>query len=403
MAFPHAPPHAAAVAALTPAQPTAAASALVVTWSRMRAELPRMLVVLVVLCFAIAMLLNALNGRWVSTHLVYSFAIGTSCTVLTQALRLALAGISDLLRGRFGLPPDPSACRPSWRFVIPATLIGVVLGMPLGLWIADAITGFETGSLFGGSGDARVTIAMTLLGTAVSVLAISSIERLGAARADAEAARRQAAENQLRLLQSQLEPHMLFNTLATLRVLIGSDVREAQAMLDRLIAYLRATLNASRTPLHPLATEFARVADYLALMALRMGPRLDVALDLPAALRDTPVPPLVLQPLVENSIQHGLEPKVAGGRITVSARAEGGVLVLEVRDSGIGLQAAPAHETRAPTSGTGFGLTGIRERLVTLYGNRASLALAEAETGGVVATLRIPLAAGPDPARRVQP
>ena len=116
---------------------------------------------------------------------------------------------------------------------------------------------------------------------------------------------------------------MLFNTLANLRALIGVDPPAAQHMLDRLNAYLRATLNASRATQHPLSAEFARLADYLELMALRMGPRLQVTLDLPDALADVPVPPLLLQPLVENAIQHGLEPRVQGGALTVRAWRQG--------------------------------------------------------------------------------
>ena len=130
---------------------------------------------------------------------------------------------------------------------------------------------------------------------------------------------------------------MLFNTLANLRVLIGLDAPRAQAMLDHLNAYLRATLGASRAPWHPLSAEFDRLADYLALMAVRMGPRLQVVLDLPDELRRLPLPPLLLQPLVENAIKHGLEPKVAGGRIEVGARRDGDMLELSVRDSGVGI------------------------------------------------------------------
>jgi len=121
---------------------------------------------------------------------------------------------------------------------------------------------------------------------------------------------------------------MLFNTLANLRVLMTLDPPRAQAMLDHLIRYLRATLGASHAALHPLATEFAHLGDYLALMALRMGPRLQVQLHLPDTLRQHPVPPLLLQPLVENSIRHGLEPQVAGGRIEVSAALQAGQLLL---------------------------------------------------------------------------
>jgi sensor histidine kinase YesM len=231
------------------------------------------------------------------------------------------------------------------------------------------------------------------------LVVISTQERLASARTQAEAAQRQAAETQLRLLQSQLEPHMLFNTLANLRVLVGVDPARAQAMLDHLIAYLRATLGASRTAAHPLATEFERVDDYLALMAVRMGPRLQVLLDLPEDLRALSVPPMLLQPLVENAIKHGLEPKVQGGRIEVRARREGTTLRLTVRDTGVGLQEAaspplaPSAPAAHPGSNTGgFGMSQVRERLATLYGGQASATLAPATDadGGAVVTLLLP-------------
>ena len=388
-----------------PAVPTAARTALAACWLRMREHGLRTVVVMVALCLGIGLLLSALGGRWNPNHFIYSFCIGSTCTLFVQGMRLLQAFINDLWRARRGLPVGSGGFESGWRGVWPATLLGVAIGTPLGLGLADLFTGNRTPSLFGGGNDARLTLAMTVLGTAVSVFALSSLERLATARAEAEAARRQAAENQLRLLQSQLEPHMLFNTLANLRVLIAMDPVQAQAMLDRLIAFLRATLNASRTPQHALATEFERVGDYLALMAVRMGTRLSVELDLPPALRDVPVPPLVLQPLVENSIQHGLEPKVAGGRISVSARrtttAQGPMLVLEVRDTGVGPEHAQVQH------GTGFGLAGIHERLATLYGKRAGLELVAVDPatdaeGGMLATLRLPLPL-PHPATTASP
>ncbi|MBL0299124.1 MAG: histidine kinase [Betaproteobacteria bacterium] len=115
---------------------------------------------------------------------------------------------------------------------------------------------------------------------------------------------------------------MLFNTLANLRMLISLDPARAQAMLDHLIAYLRATLNASRSATHSLATEFERIADYLALMGVRMGPRLQVRMDLPQDLRGLAVPALLLQPLVENSIKHGLEPHPRRRSLDITARRD---------------------------------------------------------------------------------
>ena len=204
--------------------------------------------------------------------------------------------------------------------------------------------------------------------------------------------RKHADEARLKLLETQLEPHMLFNTLANLRVLIGSDPARAQALLDHLIAFLRSTLAASRAQEHSLAAEFERTADYLALMKIRMGERLSTELQLPPELAATPVPTLLLQPLVENAIKHGLEPNVAGGRLSVIARMEDEQLVVSVRDTGLGL-------TRpAPMAGDSrFGLAHVRQRLSTRYGGAAVFSLEPADSNeqGTVATVRIPLKATP--------
>jgi sensor histidine kinase YesM len=214
-------------------------------------------------------------------------------------------------------------------------------------------------------------------------------------RARLAASERDATLAKLTLLQSQLEPHMLFNTLANMRVLIVLDPPRAQAMLDRLIAYLRATLSASRSHAHALAAEFERVEDFLALMSVRMGGRLRTSFSLPIELRELPVPPLLLQPLVENAVRHGLEPSVEGGRIDVSAQREGQQLCLTVRDTGVGLKpaAAASRDTAAAPGHMAFGLSQVRERLHVLYGDRAALTL-EAATdseGGVLARIKLPL------------
>jgi sensor histidine kinase YesM len=149
----------------------------------------------------------------------------------------------------------------------------------------------------------------------------------------------------------------------------------------------RVPLTGSMARTHPLAAEFDRLADYLALMQIRMGPRLRYRLDLPDDLRNVPVPPLLLQPLVKNSIRHGLEPKVEGGEVVVQARREGLNLRIEVRDTGVGLNQA----STASHNGTGFGLTQIRSRLTSVYGSAAALNLAAAPGGGTCATLVLPL------------
>ena len=194
---------------------------------------------------------------------------------------------------------------------------------------------------------------------------------------------RAAAEARLKLLQAQVEPHFLFNTLANLQALIAVDPKRAQTMLGHLDGYLRATLATTRNDRGTLAEEFALLRAYLEILAIRMGPRLGYELDLPKALEGATLPPMLLQPLVENSITHGLEPKIDGGRIRVSASENGANLVLRVEDTGIGFGAGS-------TSGTGVGLANVRARLAAVYGAAASIETGDTPGGGVRITIRLP-------------
>jgi signal transduction histidine kinase len=378
-------------AATSSATSAAHTSALQATWVRMKQNALRHAIVLGALCLGIALLLTVMDGKGFGSRLVYSLCVGVACNTVVDSTRLALAWFIDRMRQARGLMVSDSPSTIGWRGAIPGSLLAMVIGPPVGLTLGDWLTGYQSGSMFDWSqSSSRIIITISLLGTVISVVVLSTFERLASARAQAEQAQRQATETQLRLLQSQLEPHMLFNTLANLRVLIGMDAQRAQTMLDHMVAYLRATLNASRTDLHPLATEFERLADYLALMGVRMGARLQVSLELPDALRQVPVPPLLLQPLVENAIKHGLEPHVQGGHIRVSARVQGQHLILDVRDTGVGLVKPPA----AAPVGTSFGLTQVRERLATLHGAAASLQLSPAPDaqGGTLVSIHLPLA-----------
>lgn len=335
-------------------------------------------------CFVIALMITGFNGTfWI--NLIHSLCIGGCCWLVIDLGRMPLAR----WKHRHAPPDSPEALSqwPGWPLMMVAIVLGTVIGFSVGNELARLLTGTASPGYFRGSWSQALWLLMaSLVPSAVITYWYYSRETIAAQAAAVQTARRQAAEHQLKLLESQLEPHMLFNTLANLRVLIGIDPPRAQLMLDQLIAFLRATLNASRASQHPLCAEFARLADYLALMKLRMGERLQTQFDLPAELATTPVPPLLLQPLVENSIKHGLEPKVAGGRVSVSAAREGADLVLHVRDTGAGL-------SDLQSDGTLFGLVQVRERLATLYGARASLVLQNAgdAEGGTLATIRLPL------------
>jgi sensor histidine kinase YesM len=370
--------------------------------ARLRQGLRREAIFVAALCCTIAAGLTALFGGGLGKNLVYSFAIGLTCWSMTGFTRLVAAWAMERwreTRGRgtgAGMAAAMESCdlRLGWRGMVPLALLATLAGPPLGLWMGDALTGGQSPSLLSFESEAtRVTLTITVIATLAATFVLTMLERLASASAQAEQASRLAAQTELRLLQAQLEPHMLFNTLANLRVLIAVDAPRAQTMLDHLIAFLRSTLQSSRVAEHALATEFERVADYLALMGVRMGARLEVVLDLPETLRALPVPALLLQPLVENSIQHGLEPRVEGGRIEVRARRTDDALLLTVRDTGAGLPATCAAALAELPATGGFGLTQVRERLHVLFAGQASLTLAPAAdaNGGTLATLRLPL------------
>ncbi|MBT9594587.1 MAG: histidine kinase [Vitreoscilla sp.] len=208
--------------------------------------------------------------------------------------------------------------------------------------------------------------------------------------ARAQAAERRAAESQLRLLQGQIEPHFLFNTLANVVGLIDADPARARRMLESFIDYLRSSLGSLRQQNHTLGQEMALVDAYLRVLALRMEERLRVHLEVPAELMGVCLPAVLVQPLVENAIHHGLEPKVDGGQVTVRAHTTGRALLIEVIDDGLGLPPAdtlpPAHHR----PGTGAALANIRERLAAAYGSAAGLELLPRPDGGVLARLSLP-------------
>ena len=212
--------------------------------------------------------------------------------------------------------------------------------------------------------------------------------RAAAALHKAEAERhllsKQAIEAELKLLQAQVEPHFLFNTLASVQYLTETDPKQAGVLLGHLIGYLRAALPQLRARSSTLGREISLAEAYLNILRMRIGPRLSFAIDVPDDLRDHRFPPNLLISLVENAIKHGVEPSADGGSVTLAARHADDSIVVTVTDTGHGAAAGNR------TDGQGVGLTNIRERLAGLYGSRGRFTLEPAAPRGMRATLALP-------------
>ncbi len=193
----------------------------------------------------------------------------------------------------------------------------------------------------------------------------------------------QMMEARIKMMEAQIEPHFLFNTLATVKRLYRTEPVGGARMVARLKEYLRAALPQIRYGVPTLASEIELVRAYLEILQIRMGTRLSFAIEVPAESRSIPFPAMVLITLVENAIKHGLNPLPNGGRIEIEAFDSADSMVVEVRDNGVGFQA------NVGTSGSGIGLANIRARLAALYGPGASLVLLQGSPSGVVARVEI--------------
>jgi sensor histidine kinase YesM len=203
------------------------------------------------------------------------------------------------------------------------------------------------------------------------------------AEIDRVAFEREMTEARLQVLQAQVEPHFLFNTLANVRRLYSEDSRAGRAMLESFMRYLEVALPQMRKDEAMLERECELIEAYLEIQRIRMGPRLTYAIDIDTEVRTHPVPPMMLLTLVENSVKHGLAPSPNGGLIRVTARASNDRLVIAVADTGVGF---------GSSSGAGIGLANVSSRLAEQFGDQASLALENNDLGGATATIILPLA-----------
>jgi sensor histidine kinase YesM len=270
--------------------------------------------------------------------------------------------------------------RQRWLVLALTFPVSIVLGVSLAIWITGV----------GDWSDPRawVTAVIGLFFGGIGSITYFLSERID--RLDAEIRQRQliqseterrALEAQLKLLQAQIEPHFLFNTLANVGSLIDSDPVAARRLLDRLNDWLRVALARARGETATLGDELAMLENYLEILAVRFGDRLRWRIEVDAAARRQPFPPMLLQPLVENAVRHGIEPKLGGGGIVIRAAQGEAGLRIEVRDDGAGLSGE---------SGMGTGLGNVKARLAALYGNAGRLTLESPAEGGVTASLEIP-------------
>jgi signal transduction histidine kinase len=300
-----------------------------------------------------------------------------------QFLASGLLGLLAVALGA-ALLPERLSRRARWlaMFAMLATAATISAGIRLWMSRYPMMSPYEKLGWF-----ADVVVLWTVLGLIAYGL-VGSIQRQAAGRrrlgqqvAEQSALSAAALEARLAVLQAQIEPHFLFNTLANVRRLCEVDPERGRRMLGSLLDYLRAALPAMRRSSTALAQEFELVRAYLSVLQHRMGERLRFNVELSDRLADAPIPPLILPTLVENAIRHGLAPLPEGGTIRVSAVREDGQVIVRVADDGAGFQGA---------SGSGVGLANTRARLSALFGSAAGLSLQANRPRGVVAEVRLP-------------
>ncbi len=212
--------------------------------------------------------------------------------------------------------------------------------------------------------------------------------------AEREAMERQLVQARLQVLQAQVEPHFLFNTLAAVDYLIETEPPRASRMQKALITYLRGALPQMRQESSTLGRELRLIRSYLELIKMRIEDRLEVEIAVPEGLESAEFPPMMLQSLVENAIKHGIEPKADGGKVRVAAGVQNAQLWVEVSDTGVGVPDGDLLD--GPTSGTGIGLQNIRERLAVLYPGKSRIMLKSDPSTGTVVRISVPYQVGPE-------
>jgi hypothetical protein len=305
----------------------------------------------------------------------------TICISVGLIMQLLYSVSMPLLGGRERMARRSRRWQSSYFIGVGA--LGVMLGWPIGLTLASG----ELPVWFDGDHVVANVVALAMAGYLFGAM----LDFAYGARMRQAQAEKRATESKLRLLQGQIEPHFMFNTLANVHSLIGHDAAKALRMLESFTDYLRSSTIQLRGDDGTLGEELELVSAYLQLQQIRMDDRLHYVIEVDPELQSLPLPPLLVQPLVENAIRHGIEPKVDGGEVRVRMVRQGNYLCIEIRETGLGLEAAARslHRTAGPTQGAGVALANLRERLQARYGNDATLTLTDVAPG-TLATLKLP-------------
>lgn len=326
--------------------------------------------------------------------LLWGLLLSPSWTSSRAGLLLRTLEISLVAMTAFGIAEQWPRRLPSWlaRWVLQVLAVALSI-IPMVWLIYAASTGHGEPPFWKDkerlSGFGTLVVTGLLFAPWIAVTALvrqrDSIMRAQALAFQLERSEfeRRAVDARLRLLQAQVEPHFLFNTLANVRELVDSGSPQASSVLGSLIAYLRAAVPRINDPATTLGQELELVRAYLDIMQMRMPDRLQYSLLADAAAARLRCPPMSLLALVENAVRHGIDPSEEGGRIDIDIQVENGRCRLVVADTGLGLR-------RDAAGGLGTGLAALRERLRLTFGAEASLSLGATEPHGVTAVLEFP-------------
>jgi len=269
------------------------------------------------------------------------------------------------------------------------TIAGLIIGTVIGTLLGSVAVGVNPSIFFQGYSFFQIILIGILFGSIITYFFVSR-EKISASEVIIQeekikrlTSEKKVMESNLRLLQAQIEPHFLFNTLSNILSLIDTDTEKGKSMLEDLIHYLRTSLSKTRENESTIGQEMDMIEAYLNIFRVRMGERLRYRIDIPDTIKNILFPPMLLQPLVENAIKHGLEPRIEGGEVSIRGEKKGDTIRLEVADTGRGFHG---------DGDMGVGLSNIRERLRSLYCDKGRLILEENRPSGLKAIIEVPYA-----------